>query len=80
MDDRPNFVRANFEPPFVNLLGKRGLTFRLGPKSSVALAATYVDERVRCSPVNARRVRSARHIHIAKLGTDPEFTLGDGVC
>ena len=46
IEDRPNFVRASFEPPLLNFLGKHGLTFRVGPKSSVALAATYVDDRV----------------------------------
>lgn len=47
MPDRPNFVRASFGPPLINFLGRRGLTVRSGPKSSVALSATYVDERVR---------------------------------
>lgn len=47
MPERPNFVRASFGPPLLNFLGRRGVTIRAGPKSSVALAATYVDERVR---------------------------------
>lgn len=45
--DRPNFVRASFERPWLNLFGKNGLTFRLGQKSIVTLGTTYVDERVR---------------------------------
>ncbi|CAN0180945.1 unnamed protein product, partial [Ectocarpus fasciculatus] len=44
--DKPNFVKASFGPPLINFLGKHGLTIRSGPKSSVRLAATYVDERV----------------------------------
>lgn len=47
MPDKPNFVRASFGPPLISFLGKHGLTIRWGPKSSVALATTYVDERVR---------------------------------
>lgn len=42
--DRPNFVKASFGPPLINFLG---LTIESGPKSSVNLAATYVDDRVR---------------------------------
>lgn len=44
--DRPNFVKASFGPPLLNFLGKRGITIQSGPKSSVRLAATYVDDRV----------------------------------
>jgi len=44
--DRPNFVKASFGPPLINFLGKHGLTIESGPKSSVNLAATYVDDRV----------------------------------
>eukprot|EP00904_Undaria_pinnatifida_P001096 jgi/Undpi1/10988/HiC_scaffold_30.g13289.m1 len=47
MPERPNFVRASFGPPLLNILGRRGLTVRAGPQSSVALAATYVDDRIR---------------------------------
>ncbi|CAM9731826.1 unnamed protein product [Scytosiphon promiscuus] len=45
--DRPNFVKASFGAPLVTFFGKRGLTIQSGPKSSVQLAATYVDERIR---------------------------------
>eukprot|EP00903_Cladosiphon_okamuranus_P009275 g8850.t1 len=47
ISDQPNFVKASFGPPLLNLLGKRGVTIQSGPKSSVRLAATFVDDRVR---------------------------------
>ncbi|CAM9133964.1 unnamed protein product, partial [Hapterophycus canaliculatus] len=47
MPDRSNFVKASFGAPLVNVFGKHGLTIQSGPTSSVQLAATYVDERIR---------------------------------